>query len=191
MILVELLNSRLEVRAFLSLDEQLRDLGATLHVFWTDLSHFALLGMGATASARAALGLDVRRTEGVIGELALVLGLGDLGFAVPELAFLVWHVLPGETYDLRKRAVVRLDLRGDVATLDERRAEEDKGVGGTRDMIVRLLLPVSWLFGACAVQGGWEERRGGPCTPDGRKLVRVCARRDGRGESDLLVLRSS
>ena len=85
MILVELLYSRLEVRAFLSLDEQLRDLGATLHlhVLWTDISHFVLLGMGATA-----VGLDVRRTQAVIGELALVLGLGDLGFAVPELAVL-------------------------------------------------------------------------------------------------------
>lgn len=153
MILVKLLHSRLEVRAFLALDEQLRDLGATLHVFWTHFPHFALLGIGAATAARAALGLDMRGTEGVIGELALVLGLGHLGFAVPELAFLMWHVLPGESYDLRKRAVVRLDLRGDVPTLNERGAEEDKSIGGTRDVVIRLLLPVSWLFGACTVQG--------------------------------------
>lgn len=126
MILVKLLHSRLEVCALLALDEQLRDLGTTLHIFWTHFSHFALLGIGAAAAAtaaRPALGLDMRRTEGIIGELALVLGLGSLGFAVPELAFLMWHVLPGESDDLRKRAVVRLDLRGDVPTLNERGAE--------------------------------------------------------------------
>jgi hypothetical protein len=125
MILVKLMHSRLEVRALLALDEQLRDLRTTLHVFWTHFSHFALLGIGAAAAtaARTALGLDMRRTEGVIRELALVLDLGDLGFGVPELAFLMWHVLPGESNDLRKRAVVRLDLCGDVPTLNERGAE--------------------------------------------------------------------
>ncbi len=101
MILVKLFHSCLEVRALLALDQQLRDLGTTLHVLRAHFSHFTLLGgVAATATARAALGLDVRRTEGVIGELALMLGLGDLGFAVPELAFLVWHVLPGESDDL-------------------------------------------------------------------------------------------
>lgn len=89
---VEFLDCRLEVRALLALDEQLRDLGAALHVLGPDFAHLALL--------RGALGLDVRRTERVIGELALVLGLGDLGLAVPELAFLVRHVLPGEADDL-------------------------------------------------------------------------------------------
>jgi hypothetical protein len=123
MILVKLMNSRLKVRALLALNEQLGDLGTTLHIFWTHFSHFALLSIGAGTAARAALGLDMRRTEGVIWELAFVLGLGGLGFAVPELAFLMWHVLPGESYDLRKRAVVRLDLRRDVATLNERGAE--------------------------------------------------------------------
>ena len=127
MILVKLLHGRLEVHALLALDEQLRDLVTTLHVFWTHFSYFTLLGIGAATAActtpRTALGLEMRRTEGVIGELALVLGLGDLGFGMPELAFLVWHVLPGESNDLRKRAVVRLDLRGDVSTLDERGAE--------------------------------------------------------------------
>jgi len=123
MILVKLLHSRLEVRALLALDEQLRDLGTTLHVFWTYFSHFALVGIGIATTSRTSLGLDMRRTEGVVGELSFVLSLGSLGFAVPELAFLVWHVLPGEAYDLRKRAVVRLDLGGDVPTLDERGAE--------------------------------------------------------------------
>jgi hypothetical protein len=123
MILVELLDGRLEVRALLALDEQLRDLGAALHVLRTHFSHFALLGGGSAAVAAAALGFDVRRAEGVIGELALVVGLGDFGFAVPELALLVRHVLPGEPDDLRKRAVIRLDLRGDVPTLDERGTE--------------------------------------------------------------------
>lgn len=123
MILVKLLHSRLEVRALLALDEQLRDLGTTLHVFWTHFSHFALVSIGVATASRTGLGLDMRRTEGVVGELSLVLGLGGLGFAMPELAFLVWHVLPGEPYDLRKRAVVCLDLRGDVPTLDERGAE--------------------------------------------------------------------
>ena len=123
MILVKLLYSRLEVRALLALDEQLRDLGTTLHIFWAHFSHFALLRIGAATAACAALGLDMRGTEGIIGEFALVLGLGDFGFGVPDLALLVWHVLPGESYDLRKRAVVRLDLGGDVTTLNEGGAE--------------------------------------------------------------------
>jgi hypothetical protein len=125
MILVELLDGSLEVRALLALDEQLRDLGATLHVLWTYFSHFALLGRrpAAVASAAATFGFDMRGTECVVGVFALVLGLGGLSLAVPELAFLVGHVLPGEPGDLRKRTVVRLDLRRDVPTLDERGAE--------------------------------------------------------------------
>lgn len=123
MILVKLLHSRVEVRALLALDEQLRNLCTTLHVLWTHFPHFAFLGIGGTTAARTALGLDMGWTEGVIRELALVLCLGNLGFAVPELAFLMRHVLPGESYDLRKRAVIRLDLRGDVPTLNERGAE--------------------------------------------------------------------
>jgi hypothetical protein len=120
MVLVKLFHSRLEVRPLLTLDEQLRDLGTTLHVLWTDFSHFALLGgVAVAATAGAGLGLYVRRTEGVIGELSLVLGLGNLGFAVPELTFLVWHVLPGEPDDLRERTVICLDLRRDVPTFDE------------------------------------------------------------------------
>ena len=124
MILVELLDGRLQIRALLALDEQLCNLGAALHVLRAHLPHLALLGIGrAAVAAAAALGFDVRGTEGVIGELALVLSLGDLGFAVPELALLVGHVLPGEPDDLRQCAVVRLDLRGDVPALDERGTE--------------------------------------------------------------------
>ncbi len=124
MILVKLFHGCLEVRALLALDEQLSNLVTTRHVLWTDFSHFALLGgvavaVAVAATARAGLGLYVRRTEGVIGELSLVLGLGDLGFAVPKLTFLVWHVLPGEPDDLRERTVVCLNLRRDVPTFDE------------------------------------------------------------------------
>ena len=61
MILVELLDGSLEVRALLALDEQLRDLGATLHVLWTYFSHFALLRRRPTAvaSAAATFGFDM------------------------------------------------------------------------------------------------------------------------------------
>ena len=92
MALVEFLDRRLEVGTLLPLDEELRDLGATLHVLGPNFAHLALL--------RGTLGLDVRRTERVIGELALVLCLGDLGLAVPELALFVRHILPGEPNDL-------------------------------------------------------------------------------------------
>ena len=53
MILVELLDGSLEVRALLAFDEQLRDLGVALHVLWTHFkfSHFALPG-GRPARAR-------------------------------------------------------------------------------------------------------------------------------------------
>ena len=153
MILVELLDGRLQVRALLALDEQLGNLGAALHVLGAHFSYLALLRAGSAAvAATRALGFDVRRTEGVIGELALVLGLGDFGFAVPELTLLVGHVLPSEADDLRQRAVVRLDLRGDVPTLDKRGTEQDEGIGRARDVVIRLLLSVSWLFGTCAIQ---------------------------------------
>jgi hypothetical protein len=127
MILVELLDGSLEVRALLAFDEQLRDLGAALHVLWTHFSHLALLGgrpaSVAAAAATTTLGFNMRGAECVVGVFALVLGLGGFSLAVPELAFLVGHVLPSEPDDLRKRTVVRLDLRGDVPTLDERGAE--------------------------------------------------------------------
>ena len=182
MILIELLDCHPKVGALLPLDEQLCDLGATLHVLGPDLAHLALL-----ARVRARLGLDVRRAEGVVGELAFVFGLGDLGLAVPDLALLVRHVLPGEPDDLGERAVVRLNLGRDVPALDERGAEEDERVRRAGDVVVCFLLPVSGLLRACAALGIRGEERGrGLCALDGRGFLGERDRRDRRGESDLL-----
>jgi hypothetical protein len=72
MALVEFLDRGLEVRALLPLDEELRDLGAALHILGSHLAHLVLLDT-AGATTRAALGLDMRGAEHIIGKLALVL----------------------------------------------------------------------------------------------------------------------
>ena len=182
MVLIELLDCHLKVGALLPLDEQLCDLGATLHVLGPNLAHLALL-----AGVRAGFGLDVRRAEGVVGELAFVLRLGDLGLAVPDLALLVRHVLPGEPDDLGERAVVRLNLGRDVPALDERGAEEDERIRRAGYVVVRFLLPVSGLLRAWAALGIRGEERGcGLCALDWRRFLCKRDRCDGRGESDLL-----
>ena len=99
----------------------------------------------------------MRGTERIVRELALVLGLRELRLAVPELALLVRHILPGEPDDLGERTMIRLDFRRDMATLDKGRAEQYKRVRGTGDVILRLFLPVSRLSWCSAILGRWEQ----------------------------------
>ena len=177
-VLVELLHGGLEVGALLALDEELCDLGAALHVLGADLANFSLLCGGG------ALAPHMRGAERVVGELALVLGLCELRLAVPELALLVRHVLPGEPNDLGQSAVVRLDLCGNVPALDEGRAEEDEGVRGSRNVVIRLLLPVTWLSRRRTICR--REQRGCGVSAINEGLLRECARSDGRSKGDLL-----
>jgi hypothetical protein len=139
-VLVEFFHCRLKVGAFLALDEQLSDLGTALHVLWPNFPHLALLC--------AAFALHVRRAERVRWVLALVLGLRDLGFGMPDLPLLVRHVLPSEPNDLREGAVVCLDLRRDVPTLNERRAEQDESIWRAGYIIICLLLSMPRPFRA-------------------------------------------
>lgn len=54
--------------------------------------------------------------------------------------------MPGESNNFGKRAVVRLDIRGDMFVVDEGGAEKDEGIGGTRDMVLRFLLSMCLPF---------------------------------------------
>ena len=72
--------------------------------------------------------------ECVLQPSALVFLLRLLGFDMPGLAFVVRKVLPGHTNDLGERAVVGLNLGGDMLALDERRTEEDERVGWAGDV---------------------------------------------------------
>lgn len=111
MALVEFFHCRLEVRALLAFDEELSNLGAPLHILWSNFAHLAFFS--------GTFAFHVRRSERIVWELAFVLGLGDLGFGMPELSLLVRHVLPREPNDLGKGAVVGLDLGRDVTTFNE------------------------------------------------------------------------
>src|ERR1700761_5478075 len=101
---------------------------------------------------------------------------------MPELTLLMWHVLPGETDDLGQRGVVRLNLCGNVSTLDKRRAEEYKSIRWARDVVFRFFLPVSWLPWRCAIWGRWEK---GLCALF-EGLLRERTRGDGRSKGDLV-----
>ena len=97
---------------------------------------------------------------------ALVFLLRLLGLEVPGLAFVVGKILPGHTDDLGERAMVGLDLGGNVLTLDERRPEEDECVGRTGDIPRALPAPRlgvivgEWLLlGREDIGGGGLERR--------------------------------
>lgn len=129
---IELLDGSIELCALLALDEKLGDLSASLHVFRAYLSDLPLLGRALT--------LAVQGPKRVFRPLALVLVERDLGLCVPDLPFLVRERLPGEPDDLGERAVVCLDLRGDVLVFDEGGSEEDERVRGARDVILWLLL---------------------------------------------------
>jgi len=73
-----------------------------------------------------------------------VFSQGDLSLLMPDLAFLVREVLPSDADDLGEGAVVCFNLGGNVLILDEGGTEEDEGVWGTRNMVFRLLLVVTW-----------------------------------------------
>lgn len=67
---------------------------------------------------------------------------GVPGFCVPDLSLVVGEVLPGQADDLGESAVVSLDLRGDVLSFDEGRAEKNERIGWAGDMVLWLLLGV-------------------------------------------------
>lgn len=143
---VELLNGSFKLGALLPLNKKLGDLLATLDVLRTDLPYLAFIC--------STLSFQMKRAEGVVGELALMLGLRDLGLAVPELTLFVRHVLPSDADDLRERAVIRLNLGRNMLTFDEGRAEEDKRVRRTGNMVVCLLLAVAWSARGGDADGG-------------------------------------
>ena len=145
---VEFLDGGVELAAFLALHEELGNLLAPLEVLWADLSDLALL---------RATTLGVQGAKRVLGELALVLLESGLGLGMPHLPLLVRQILPGEANDLGERAVVGLDLGRDVLALDERGAEENEGIGRTRDVVVRLLLAVARATRRGTVVGRREE----------------------------------
>ena len=99
----------------------------------------------------------MRGSERIVRELAFVLGLRELRLAVPELTLLVRHILPGEPDDLGERTMIRLDFRRDMPTLDKGRAEQYERVWGTRDVVLCLFLPVSWLSWRSAILGRGEQ----------------------------------
>lgn len=111
---IEFLDCGVELLAFLPLYQQLGYLLAPLRILQSHLSHFPLLSRSPTLATR------MRRSECIGREAPLVVLERRLRLAVPDLALLVRQVLPGEADDLRERAVVGLDLGGDMLALDER-----------------------------------------------------------------------
>lgn len=95
----------------------------------------------------------------------------SFSFGMPDLTLLVRQILPSETDDLGESAVVGLDLGGDMLTLDERGAEEDKGVGRTRDMVFGLLFAMSGTTARGAFGGGREKNGFGRCVYEGGGLI--------------------
>lgn len=62
-----------------------------------------------------------------------------LGFLVPYLAFLIRKTLPGDANDFGQSGMICLDFCGDMLALDERRTEENKGVGRPRNVVLWFL----------------------------------------------------
>jgi hypothetical protein len=67
--------------------------------------------------------------------------------------------------------MIGLDLGRDVLTLDERRAEEDKSIGRTRDMVLRLLFAMSRTTARRAFSGGREKNGFGWGVDEGGGLI--------------------
>lgn len=122
--LVEVLDGVFEFVPLLAVAQQFHYLLATFDVLWFRLSYSALL----------LLSLVSDRAECILRPFALVFLLRLLSLEVPGPALVVRKVLPGHTNDLGERAMVRLDLGGDVLTFDKRRTEEDERVGRARDI---------------------------------------------------------
>jgi len=97
-----------------------------------------------------------------------------LGLCVPDLTLFVREVLPGEADDLGESAVVCLDLRGDVLTLNERRSEENESVGRARDVVLWLLLAMSRTTAGGTLVGRREEDRFGRGVVDEDRGIIVC-----------------
>jgi hypothetical protein len=112
------------------------------------LSNFAFFG---------ALAPPLIRPEGILRELALVLGERGLGLCMPDPTLVIRKVLPCEADDFGEGAVVCFDLGRNVLALDERRAEQDEGIGRARDVILRLLLAVGRSARGGTIIGRGEE----------------------------------
>ena len=80
-----------------------------------------------------------------------------LGFGMPNLTLLLGEVGPSDPYDFRQGTVIRLDLGRDMLALDKRRSKEDESVGRTGNVIIGLLLTVSWFFSGTIWR--WREER--------------------------------
>jgi hypothetical protein len=98
---IEFLDREVELLTLLALYQQFGNFGAPLMVLWPHLSNFAFFG---------ALAPPLIWPEGVLRELALVLGERGLGFGVPDATLVVRKVFPCETDDFGEGAVVSLDL---------------------------------------------------------------------------------
>jgi hypothetical protein len=130
MMLVEFLDSILQIVALLPFNQKLRYLFATLDVLGFDLSYLPFL---------RALPLGLNRPERVLGKFALVLLKSLFRFLMPYFTFLVRQTLPCNANDLGQSGMIRLDLCGDVLTLDEGGAKEDESVWRPRNMILGFL----------------------------------------------------
>ena len=107
--LIEVFDGVLELVALLAVTQQFHYLLAPLDILRFRLSYpsfllLSLIGDGA---------------ERILRPSAFVFLLCLFGLEVPGPAFVVGKVLPGHADDLGERAVVRLDLGGDMLTLDE------------------------------------------------------------------------
>lgn len=115
MVLVEFLDGRVELLTFLALNEQFCNLSASFMVLRPHFSDLAFLG--------SAFAPPLSGPKSVLGELTLMFVESSLSAGVPELALIVAKVLPRETNNFRESTVIRLDLGGDMLTLDKRRSE--------------------------------------------------------------------
>lgn len=109
---IELIDGLVQLRALLSLNQQLGDLLATLRVLRAHLAHLSLLRR--VRRRRLRLG-----PEGVAGILGLVLVEHRLGLVEPDLLLGGRKHAPGVADDLRERAVVGLDGGRDVVAFNE------------------------------------------------------------------------
>lgn len=146
--LVEFLNSSVQLCALLALNKELCDLRAALEILGLDFAHLAfdsfLLSLPTTLTLRFAL----RRSKSVFGELSPMLRKCRPSLEMPSLTFILWETLPRHTDNLGQGRMVRLDLRRHVLALDERRTEEDECIGGTGDVVFRFLLRMRSPSGA-------------------------------------------
>lgn len=138
--LIEFLNSRVQLGAFLALDQQLGNFGTPFEILWFDFAHLALPRRSFAFPTALSLRFTLRGTECVLGELSPMLGECVPGLDMPGLTFILRQVLPRHTDNLGQGRVIGLDLCRHVLALDEGRTEEDERIGWAGDMVLRLLL---------------------------------------------------